>query len=176
MQAYGMAADVFSFGVVLWELVTLERPWRDDPGPSSTNGCDPQQHFRDPLLFVIASVPQGGRLDLPEAPVEPPLPELPEVRAGAWCQHRSHLHGSHPCCSHAWPCMAHACSLKGVAKACKRSNADSFGCFWCAQVLQLIRDCWEQEPARRPTMAAVVARLEGILGAIKARQRSARSR
>lgn len=86
---------MFSFGVVLWELVTLERPWRDEPDPSlpsggagagAAGGCDggnaALQHFRDPLLYVIASVPHGGRLDLPAAgAIEPPLPELPKVRA-----------------------------------------------------------------------------------------------
>ncbi len=60
---------------------------------------------------------------------------------------------------------------------CQCKACDMGGCaVMCAQVLQLIRDCWEQEAARRPTMAAVVARLEGILGTIRARQRSERSR
>jgi serine/threonine protein kinase len=27
-QPYGKAADVFSFGVVLWEVLTLKEPWR----------------------------------------------------------------------------------------------------------------------------------------------------
>lgn len=27
-QPYGKAADVFSFGVVLWEVITLKEPWR----------------------------------------------------------------------------------------------------------------------------------------------------
>ena len=99
LQAYGKEADVFSFGVVLWELVTLERPWREEPEPSlpsagpgdsggaaGGDGNAALQHFRDPLLYVIASVPHGGRLDLPCAgAIEPPLPELPKVRAGC-CQ------------------------------------------------------------------------------------------
>ncbi len=89
-QAYGKAADVFSFGVVLWELVTLMIPWRHDdkdfpnggtvpPGRGApSNGGD--QHFRDPTLYVINCVPKGDRLDLPAAQdIKPPLPELPRV-------------------------------------------------------------------------------------------------
>lgn len=76
---------MFSFGVVLWELLTLERPWHDDPAAAVNGGpkagkTNPDQHFRDPVLYVIASVPQGCRLDLPLAQdIKPPLPELPRV-------------------------------------------------------------------------------------------------
>lgn len=84
-QAYGKAADVFSFGVVLWELVTLAVPWHDDDKKflGRAGGNAPNQHFRDPTLYVINSVPKGDRLDLP-APqdIAPPLPELPRVRDG----------------------------------------------------------------------------------------------
>jgi len=29
LQAYSKAADVFSFGVILWELVTWQMPWEE---------------------------------------------------------------------------------------------------------------------------------------------------
>ncbi len=29
LQAYSKAADVFSFGVVLWELITWQMPWEE---------------------------------------------------------------------------------------------------------------------------------------------------
>ena len=29
LQAYSKAADVFSFGVILWELVTWQLPWEE---------------------------------------------------------------------------------------------------------------------------------------------------
>lgn len=40
------------------------------------------------------------------------------------------------------------------------------------QVVQLIKDCWEQEPAARPSMAAVARRLRAIVAAVKARIRA----
>lgn len=29
LQAYSKAADVFSFGVILWELITWQMPWEE---------------------------------------------------------------------------------------------------------------------------------------------------
>ena len=29
LQAYSKAADVFSFGVILWELITWQMPWKE---------------------------------------------------------------------------------------------------------------------------------------------------
>ena len=29
VQAYSKAADVFSFGVILWELITWQMPWEE---------------------------------------------------------------------------------------------------------------------------------------------------
>lgn len=81
---------MFSYGVVLWEIVTLMIPWRhDDKNLGGTNGPavatargggGGDQHFRDPTLYVINCVPKGDRLDLPAAQeIEPLLPELPKV-------------------------------------------------------------------------------------------------
>lgn len=90
MQAYGKAADVFSFGVVVWEMVTLGVPWREDLGakesamqgdnaPRSTTEDGP---FRDQVFHVMNAVPQGSRLVFPDpATVCPALPEAAEVRA-----------------------------------------------------------------------------------------------
>jgi hypothetical protein len=59
----GMEADVFAFGVVLWELLTWELPW----GTANPWG-------------IVRAVTGGGRL-----PVPPPA-ELPGPGSGAWPQ------------------------------------------------------------------------------------------
>eukprot|EP01025_Chloroclados_australasicus_P069715 TRINITY_DN9878_c0_g1_i5.p1 TRINITY_DN9878_c0_g1~~TRINITY_DN9878_c0_g1_i5.p1 ORF type:complete len:1226 (-),score=163.94 TRINITY_DN9878_c0_g1_i5:2141-5818(-) len=38
-EAYSRESDVFSFGVILWELVTLRTPWGDDYEESRCNKC-----------------------------------------------------------------------------------------------------------------------------------------
>lgn len=82
LQDYGTAADVFSYGVVLWELTTLEQPWfNDHERPGLCSRIMPEVHGGN-QLFVIRQVPLGVRLPLPAAQdVEPPLPDLPKVCA-----------------------------------------------------------------------------------------------
>mmetsp|Transcript_25490 Transcript_25490/g.80687 ORF Transcript_25490/g.80687 Transcript_25490/m.80687 type:complete len:117 (+) Transcript_25490:1029-1379(+) len=63
-SSYGVASDVFSLGVILWQLVTLKDPWE---------GQNPYS-----VLNTVAH--EHGRLPLPGPDeVTPPLPELPEV-------------------------------------------------------------------------------------------------
>ena len=81
---------MFSFGVVLWELVTLNIPWHEDdkkPPPEAAAGAgraggtkDPPEEptYQDPTMFVVLNVPTGIRLELPKT-IDPPLPELPMV-------------------------------------------------------------------------------------------------
>ena len=86
MQAYGKAADVFSFGVVLWELVTLGVPWHDEGEDHDGGGGGAGPGGAKLQYYVIANVPQGDRLEFPpHASLQPPLPEAPAVRSPAFC-------------------------------------------------------------------------------------------
>ena len=44
------------------------------------------------------------------------------------------------------------------------------------EVFRLLRECWHEDPAARPTAAEACARLESILASVRARQRAERER
>lgn len=85
LQAYGKAADVFSFGVCMWEMMTLGVPWRENMDKDSAGGCEERSTtedgpFRDQVFHVMNAVPQGSRLVFPPpADVVPAFPEASEV-------------------------------------------------------------------------------------------------
>lgn len=64
---YSVQADVFSLGVILWELWSLEEPWKYD------------QDIRNPMM-IIPLVGNGARLKIPAIP-EGALPHLYDLKA-----------------------------------------------------------------------------------------------
>mmetsp|Transcript_19225 Transcript_19225/g.53601 ORF Transcript_19225/g.53601 Transcript_19225/m.53601 type:complete len:976 (+) Transcript_19225:394-3321(+) len=101
----GKPADVFSFGVLLWELITLDEPWADiisEKGDFVIN-------------YVVHNVPKGTRLGWPK-----PRP----------CEPRLH----------------------------------------CREKMQaLVQSCWNENPAKRPTMEELLTRLTKLREVEKAK-------
>lgn len=93
-----------SFGVVIWELMTLQVPWRNAAGTfgngtpvsESSDGDEAYEDtasdpsvYRDPFFHVLREVPRGARLPLPQVNADRPLEELPRVSA-VWAQPLQH--------------------------------------------------------------------------------------
>ncbi|KAK6785191.1 hypothetical protein RDI58_018646 [Solanum bulbocastanum] len=52
-ESYTEKCDIFSLGVIMWELCTLERPW---------HGVPPER-----VVYIVAN--EGSRLEIPEGPL-----------------------------------------------------------------------------------------------------------
>ena len=72
-----------SFGVILWELLTLKEPWADRGPSSSKEDSDDfptERTFSERERYALFHVPKGERLLLPTPEqIEPELPELQQV-------------------------------------------------------------------------------------------------
>lgn len=75
---YGYPNDVFAFGVILWEIVTLRVPW--EHGDEAGDAPHQERSGMVRLVEVMEKVISGARLQFP--PVQelyPPLPEAGEL-------------------------------------------------------------------------------------------------
>lgn len=96
-NVYGFKADVYSFGIILWELLTWQQPWEE---------CGAQLHSVTIYNWVLA----GQRPDI-LAPDELP----------------------------AGPCPVYN------------------------ELVELITQCWSQDPDKRPDFRSIVERLDELL-------------
>ena len=77
LQDYGTAADVFSYGVVLWELITLEQPWfNDQERPGLCSRIMPLVHGGEPA-FCHSAGPSGAAPPAAHCPGHGALPARP---------------------------------------------------------------------------------------------------
>merc|ERR1712072_752191 len=62
MGEYGPAVDIFSFGVVMWEMWTREKPWREYTMNDEFNAMvrDKRRRLEIPRRDSDVEVPPGG--------------------------------------------------------------------------------------------------------------------
>lgn len=131
------ASDAYSFGLVLWELLSWQIPW---------GGANPFQIRR----WVL----DGLRPELPALHALPGPDPAPLPGHDEYCQllrsdtRAPNAPGNLPTCAHV--CVCHRVS-RIAAEACRRLPAG------------VCRECWAQAPSERPTFSQIVPRLSALL-------------
>ena len=160
-RPYGPPSDVFSFGVVLYELCTLRVPW-EQPPPASAS----QQ------LLLQQSIASGSGASANGNPTAAP----------SFAQPNQNLATNNDGNNNNNPLMYDAAFriVSSVPQGARLTLPDPNEVEpllpELPEVFRLLRECWHASPAARPTAAEACARLESILASVRGRQRAERDR
>ena len=160
-RPYGPPSDVFSFGVVLYELCTLRVPW-EQPPPASAS----QQ------LLLQQSIASGSGASANGNPTAAP----------SFAQPNKNLATNNDGNNNNNPLMYDAAFriVSSVPQGARLTLPDPNEVEpllpELPEVFRLLRECWHASPAARPTAAEACARLESILASVRGRQRAERDR
>ena len=168
-QSYGPPSDVFSFGVVLYELCTLRVPWEQPPPASASQ----QLHSS---AWMTESPADGGDNNSADAAAASTSTTTATPSFVQPNQNNNNNNNNNN------PLMYDAAFriVSSVPQGARLTLPDPEKVEpylpELPEVFKLLRECWHEDPAARPTAAEACARLEAILASVRARQRAERER
>ena len=157
-QAYGSPSDVYSFAVVMYELVTLRVPWADGAVDGGGEGSGEAAAAALPgAASSLLAMPQPGLATGAPSLTGPGAGGPGPFRDTAFFVVSSVPRGARP-------------ALPPLSSASVNPPLPEL-----PELYDLIRACWRGDPAARPTMQAVCGVLEGIMDKVKRRVRVERA-
>lgn len=154
-QSYGPPSDVFSFGVVLYELVTLRVPWDREQQQlqQTTATTTTTSSTTTAKTSTSASNNNNNTNFLQQNQNQNPMMYDAAFRIVSSVPQGARL------------------SLPDGPDDVVEPRLPEL-----PEVLALLKGCWAADPRERPTAAEACARLESILAEVRARQRAERER